>query len=88
MTRIIGAMLIAVVLMPTAALAQQQRQTSKDANGRVLGWSTSNGRGGTSYYNSSARNTGRSVTDRHGKTTIYDASGRRVGTVTTQKRRQ
>ena len=41
---------IALVLLPTAALAQQTRETFKDANGRTLGWSTSNGNGGISFY--------------------------------------
>ena len=65
---------IALVLLPSAALAQQQRETFKDANGRTLGWATSNGSGGTSYYNSSGRNTGRAVTGSNGSTTIYDAA--------------
>ena len=40
MTRIAQVTAIALVLLPTAALAQQQRETFKDANGRTLGWST------------------------------------------------
>ena len=52
-------------------LVQQQRETFKDANGRTLGWSTSNGSGGTSYYNSTGRNTGRAVTGSNGTTTFY-----------------
>ena len=74
MIRIVTA--IALVLLPTAAPAQQ-RETFKD--GRTLGWSTSNGSGGTSYYDSSARNTGRSITGSNGSTTNYDASGRITG---------
>jgi len=77
---------IALVVLPTAALAQQQRETFKDANGRTLGWSTSNGRGGTSYYDASARNTGRSVTDHRGSTTFYDNMGRITGRSTTKAR--
>src|SRR6476620_5360750 len=36
MTRIAHVTAIALVLLPTAALAQQQRETFKDANGRTL----------------------------------------------------
>ena len=78
MIRIVTA--IALVLLPTAALAQQ-RETFKDANGRTLGWSTSNGSGGTSYYDSMGRNTGRAVTDRRGNVTVYDNMGRQTGTI-------
>jgi hypothetical protein len=85
MTRIAHVTAIALVLLPTAALAQQQRETFKDANGRTLGWSTGNGSGGTSYYDSTGRNTGRAVTGSNGTTTFYDSSGRRVGSVTTTK---
>ena len=74
------------LLLPTAALAQQQRETFfKDANGLTLGWSTSNGSDGTSYYNSSGRNTGRVITGCNDTTTFYDNSSRRVGSVTTTK---
>jgi hypothetical protein len=85
MIRIAQATAIALVLLPNAALAQQQRETFKDANGRTLGWSTSNGNGGTSYYDSSARNTGRSITGSNGTTTFYNSSGHSVGSVTTTK---
>ena len=81
MTRIAHVTAIALVLLPTAALAQQQRETFKDANGRTLGWSTTgNGSGGTSYYDSMGRSTGRSVTS-GGTTTVYDNMGRQTGTI-------
>ena len=68
------------MLLPTAALAQQQRETFKDANGRTLGRSTGNGSGGTSYYDSMGRNTGRSVTSGN-TTTVYDNMGRQTRTI-------
>ena len=71
MTRIIVAILLAL-LLPTAARAQQPRETFKAANGRTLGWSTSNGSGVTTYYDAAGRNTGRSSTSGN-TTTIYDA---------------
>ena len=80
---------IALVLLPSAALAQQTRETFKDANGRTIGWATSNGSGGTSFYDSSGRNTGRAVTGSNGSTTFYDAAGRNTGrsTISNGRRR-
>ena len=65
------------LLMPTVALAEQ-RQTFKDANGREVGRSVSDGRN-TTFYDAKGRNTGRSVTS-GGTTTLFDAMGRRTGT--------
>jgi hypothetical protein len=42
-----------------AALAQQQHQTFRGANGRTLGRSSTDTRGNTTYYDSMGRNTGR-----------------------------
>ena len=67
------------LLMPTVALAQQQRQTFKDANGRDVGRSVSDGRN-TTFYDASGRSTGRSVTS-GGTTTVYDPMGRQTGTI-------
>ena len=64
------------LLIPTVALAQQTRETFTDANGRVTGWATSNGKGGT--YDASARNPGRSVTS-NGVTTFYNNLGQQTG---------
>jgi hypothetical protein len=58
------------LLMPTAALAEQ-RQTFKDANGRDVGRSVSDGRN-TTFYDAAGRNTGRSVT--HGNNIITHGS--------------
>ena len=66
------------LLIPTVALAQQTRETFTDANGRVTGWATSNGKGGTTFYDASARNTGRSVTS-NGVTTFYNNLGQQTG---------
>jgi hypothetical protein len=63
-----------VLLVPTVALAEQQ--TFKDANGREVGRSVSDGRN-TVFYDSMGRTTARSDTS-GGTTTIYD----QVGTVT------
>ena len=66
------------LLMPTVALAEQ-RQTFKDANGREVGRSISDGRN-TVFRDAMGRTTGRSVIS-GGTTTVYDASGRQVGTI-------
>ena len=70
---------IALGIVPSAALAQQTRETFKDANGRTLGCSSTDTRGNTTYYDSMGRNTGRSTTDSSGRTTFYDAMGRQTG---------
>ena len=71
------------LLVSDAAMAQPQRQTFKDANGRTLGRSTTDARGNTTYYDSMGRNTGRAVTDSRGNTTFYDSMGRNTGRSTT-----
>ena len=65
--------------MPTVALAEQ-RQTFKDANGREVGRSVSDGRN-TVFRDAMGRTTGRSVTS-GGTTTVYDNMGRQVGNIT------
>jgi len=70
---------VALMLWPTVALAQQTRETFKDASGRTLGSATTDARGNTVYRDSMARNTGRSVTSR-GTTTFNDRMGRQTGT--------
>ena len=67
------------LLVPTAALAKPQRQIFKDANGREVGRSVSDGRN-TTFYDAMGRNTGRSVTS-GGTTTVYDQMGRQTGTI-------
>ena len=67
------------LLASTAAMAEPQRQTFKDANGRTLGRSLTDSRGNTTFYDSFGRNTGRSTTNGN-TTTIYDSFGRRTGT--------
>ena len=67
------------LLASDAAMAQQQHQTFKDANGRTLGRSVSDTRGNTTVYDAMGRNTGRSVTDSRGNTTFYDSMGRNSG---------
>jgi hypothetical protein len=68
------------LLVPTAALAEPQRQTFKDANGREVGRSVSDGRN-TVFRDAMGRTTGRSVTS-GGTTTVYDNMGRQVGNIT------
>jgi len=70
---------IMLTLMPTVALAEPQRQTFKDANGREVGRSVTDTKGNTVFYDAAGRTTGRSVTS-NGTTIIYDAMGRQVGT--------
>jgi hypothetical protein len=67
------------LLASTAAMAEPQRQTFKDANGREVGRSVSDGRN-TTFYDAIGRNTGRSVTSGN-ITTIYDRMGRQTGTI-------
>ena len=71
--------IVLALLLATTALAEQ-RQTFKDANGRELGRSVSDGRN-TTFYDAMGRNTGRSVTS-GGSTTVYDNMGRQVGNIT------
>ena len=69
-----------LVLANTAAIAQQQHQTFRDASGREVGRSVTDARGNTVYRDNMSRNTGSSVTDARDDTTFYDAMGRRTGT--------
>src|SRR5262245_49052303 len=66
----------AVLLIPTAAMAQQK--TFYDASGRVIGTATTSGNQ-TTFRDDRGRTTGRSATDSQGTTTLYDASGRVQG---------
>jgi len=71
--------IVLALLLPTAALAQVQNRTFKDANGREVGRSVSDGRN-TTFYDAIGRNTGRSVASGN-ITTIYDRMGRQTGTI-------
>ena len=66
----------AVLLIPTAAMAQQK--TFYDASGRVIGTAATSGNQ-TTFRDDRGRTTGRSATDSQGTTTFYDASGRVQG---------
>jgi hypothetical protein len=69
---------IAVTLLIWSCIAAHGAgQTFKNANGQVVGRSTTNN-AGTQYYDSMGRNTGRSVTTNTG-TTYYDAKGQMTG---------
>jgi hypothetical protein len=70
---------VALMLLPTAAMAQQTRETFKDASGRTIGSATTDARGNTVYRDAMGRNTGRSGTS-GGTTTFFDNMGRRIGT--------
>jgi hypothetical protein len=72
--------MLLLLLMPTAALAQQR--TYQDAMGRETGRSVTTG-GNTIYYDSMGRNTGRSVTSGD-RTTVDDNMGRPTGNITTK----
>ena len=78
-----GIVALILLLASTAAMAEPQRQTFKDANGRTLGRSVTDSRGNTTYYDSMGRTTGRSVTDTRGNMTFYDSFGRNTGRSTT-----
>jgi hypothetical protein len=67
------------LLASTVAMAEPQRQTFKDANGREVGRSVGDGRN-TTFYDAMDRNTARSVTS-GGTTTTYDNFGRTTGTI-------
>ncbi len=68
-----------LVLASTVAIAEPQRQTFRDANGREVGRSVSDGRN-TVFYDAMGRNTGRATTS-NGTTTVYDQMGRQTGTI-------
>ena len=53
-----GLAIVLASLMPTAAMAEPQRQTFRDANGREVGRSVSDGRN-TMFHDATGRNTGR-----------------------------
>ena len=74
--RFVAALIL--VLASTAAMAEPL-QTFKDANGREIGRSVSDGRN-TVFYDAMGRNTGRSVTSGN-TTTVYDQMGRQTGTI-------
>jgi len=65
------------VMLIVLACAPARAETFKDANGRVIGRSTTNN-AGTTFYDSMGRQTGRSTTNNAG-TTFYDSSGRQTG---------
>jgi predicted secreted Zn-dependent protease len=65
------------LLLWSCVAAHAAGQTFKNANGQVVGRSTTNN-AGTQYYDSMGRNTGRSVTTNTG-TTYYDAKGQMTG---------
>ena len=67
-----------LVLASTVAMAEPIRQTFRDANGREIGRSVSNGRN-TVFRDAMGREVGRSVTS-GGTTTFFDAMGRRTVT--------
>ena len=77
--KIAGRAVVLALLVPTVALAQVQNRTFKDANGREVGRSVSDGRN-TTFYDAMGRNTGRSVASGN-ITTIYDRMGRQTGTI-------
>ena len=60
------------LLVSDAAMAEPQRQTFKDANGRTLGRSVTDTRATPRIYDSMGRNTRRSVIDSRGNNTFYD----------------
>jgi uncharacterized protein RhaS with RHS repeats len=68
------------LLASDAAMAQQQHQTFKDANGRTLGRSVTDTRGNTTFYDPMGRQTGRAAVNGN-TTTIYDPMGRQTGTI-------
>ena len=78
-----GIVALILLLASTAAMAEPQRQTFKDADGRTLGRSVTDNRGNTTFYDSMGRTSGRSVTDTKGNTTFYDSFGRNAGRSTT-----
>ena len=48
---------VALMLLPTAALAEQ-RQTFRDANGREIGRSVTNNMGNTTFFDNMGRRVG------------------------------
>jgi YD repeat-containing protein len=79
MTKILLA-LLTLAMMIGAASAQQR--TFYDASGKVVGRSSTNSSGTTTFYDSRGRDISRETTSGN-RTTIYDARGRNVGRFTT-----
>ena len=69
--------LTAAVLVTTLFLSAAERQTYRDASGRMAGSATTSGNR-TTYRDASGRVTG-SATTSGGRTTYRDASGRMTG---------
>jgi YD repeat-containing protein len=70
---------LTLVLASTVAMAEPQRQTFRDMNGREFGRSVSDGRN-TTFRDSMGRMTARAI--RNGNTTTtYDSFGRRTGSI-------
>jgi hypothetical protein len=72
---------IALLLLPTAALAEQR--TYRDAMGHEVGRSTTPGNT-TTFTDSLAREVGRAIRDGNGNVTVYDR--RQIGTITSKPR--
>jgi len=77
---------IAVLLLSSAALAQQQ--TIYGPDGKVQGRVSTDSQGSKTIYGPDGKITGRTSTDSQGTTTIYDAAGRKAGSVTAPERRK
>ena len=77
--------IVLALLLPTAALAQQQRETFRNANGQTIGRSVTDTKGNSTFYNALGQQTGRSVTGSNGTVTFFDASGRQTGSATGPK---
>ncbi|MBO4221978.1 hypothetical protein [Bradyrhizobium neotropicale] len=67
---------LVILLLPTAALAQQR--TYYDGAGRVVGRSATDSPGTTTFYDSGGRVSARSSTSGNMQT-IYDPGGRVIG---------
>jgi YD repeat-containing protein len=73
------------VLLASPALAQEVTRKFFDANGQVIGSSTTHG-DRTKYFDASGRQTGSSTTARDGRTQFYNASGRQTGSSTSTRK--
>lgn len=75
------AVLIAFIVLMSAALSQPQQTTIYDERGRVTGRAATDSQGSTVIYDDRGRITGRTSTDSQGTTTIYNSGGRAVGKI-------
>ena len=78
--------LTVAAVLTAALLSASDRETYRDASGRIAGSATTSSGGRTVYRNASGRIAGSATTSSGGRTVYRDASGRIAGSATTSSR--